>query len=85
MDSEVFIHDLRESLSGRACCGSIPPGVSLSSGSLCGMHNLPDDPAARGALIERWAAEQEATRARASFSFKSRQLAIRVELSLIHI
>ena len=36
--------------------------VSLSSGSLCRMRNLPDDAAARREWLERWAAQQEANR-----------------------
>jgi SAM-dependent methyltransferase len=40
----------------------VASGVSLSSGSLCGVRNLPDDPAARRIWLERWAAEQEANR-----------------------
>ena len=72
----------------------VASGVSLSSGSLCGMRNLPDDAAARREWLERWAAEQEANRsptrparawvrrrlalARARVRFRSEQLAIRV-------
>ena len=78
-DSEVSNRDLRESLSGRKRLDIV--GVSLSSGSLCGMRDVPDDPAARREWLERWAAEQEANRApRAPGSVsQSRRLAIRVE------
>ena len=41
---------------------AVASGVSLSSGSLCGMRSLPDDPAVRREWLERWTAEQEANR-----------------------
>ena len=72
----------------------VASGESLSSGSLCRMRNLPDDPAARREWLEGWAAVQEANRsptrparawvrrrlarARARVRFKSEQLAIRL-------